>query len=129
MANCGGVSSPTEYTFAIATLEAKFYNTMLNGDSTIMQRFLKQRNHQQVFVDAVPNQICSYDMLQCLLSTRCVQLHSNFELISRCIYNCFVKNELKRFNAQLSESGPAPKTMRISRKLTSKDSDQFSEKS
>ena len=36
MANYGGLSSPTEYTFAIATLEAKFYNAMLNGQSTVM---------------------------------------------------------------------------------------------
>ena len=48
MANRGGLSSPTEYTFFIATLEAKFYNAMLNGQSTVMQQFLKQRNHQQV---------------------------------------------------------------------------------
>ena len=117
MANYGGFSSPTEYTFAIATLEAKFYNAMLNGQSTVMQRFLKQRNHQQVFVDDVRKTIRSYDMLQCLLSTRCAQLHCNFELISRSIFNCFAKNKLKMFNAQLSESAPAPKAMRISRKI------------
>ena len=93
-----------------------------------MQRFLKQRNHQQVFVDAVRKTICSYDMLQCLLSTRRAQLHSNFELISRCIFNCFAKNDLERFNAQLSESVPAPKTMRISRKITFKGNAYFSKK-
>ena len=128
MANRGGLSFPIKYTFAIATLEAKFYNTMLNRQSTIMQRFLKQRNHQQVFVDAVCKTICLYDMQQYSVSMRYAQLHSNFEFISRCIFNCFAKNELKRFNAQLSESAPAPKTIHIFKKLTSKGSAYFSEK-
>ena len=113
MANHGGLSSPTEYTFAVATLGAKFYNPMLNQQSTFMQRFLKQKDHHQKLVDAVCKTNCSYDMLQFLLSMRCAQLHSNFECILRCISNCFAKNELKRFNAQLSESAPAPKTMQV----------------
>lgn len=126
MANRGGLSSPSEYTFAVATLGAKFYHAMINGPPRIMQEFYKRKNHQQVFVHSVHETLCSNDMLQCLLSKRCNQLHSNFELILSIIFNCFAKNELKRINAQSMANELVSKTTRVCRKLTSKGSVYFS---
>ena len=59
MANRGGLSSPSEYTFAVATLGAKFYRAMMNGPSTVMEEFHK-KNHQ-VFVDSVHETVFSND--------------------------------------------------------------------
>ena len=81
MANRGGLSSPSECTFAVATLGAKFYRAMMNGPPTVLEEFHKRKNHQQVFVDSVHETVRSNDMLQCLLSTRCNQLHCDFKLI------------------------------------------------
>ena len=108
MANRGGLSSP--YTFAVATLGAKFYRAMMNGPPTLMEEFHKRKNHQQVFVDSVHETVRSNDMLQCLLSTRCNQLHCNFKLILNIIFNCFAKNELKRMNTQSIANEPVPKS-------------------
>ena len=126
MANRGGLSSPSEYTFAVATLGAKFYRAMMNGPPTVMEEFHKRKNHQQVFVDSVHETVCSNDMLQCLLLTKCNQLHCNFKLILNIIFNCFAKNELKRRNAQSIANEPVPKATRVCRKLTSKGSIYFS---
>ena len=62
MANRGGLSSPSEYTFAVATLGAKFYRAMMNGPPTVMKEFHKRKNHQ-VFVDSVHETVRSNDML------------------------------------------------------------------
>ena len=72
---------PSEYIFAVAILGDKFYHAMMNGPPTVMEEFHKRKNHQQVFVDSVHETVRSNDMLQCLLSTRCNQLHCNFKLI------------------------------------------------
>ena len=63
MANHGGLFSPSEYTFAVATLGTKFYRAMMNGPPTVMEEFHKRKNHQQVFVDSVHETTRSNDML------------------------------------------------------------------
>ena len=126
MANRGGLSSPSENTFAVATLGAKFYRAMMNGPPTVMEEFHKRKNHKQVFVDSVHETVRSNDMLQCLLSTSCNQLHCNFKLILNIIFNCFAKNELKRMNAQSIANDPVPKATCVCGKLTSKGSIYYS---
>ena len=46
MAIRGGLSSPSQYTFAVATLGAEFYRAMMNGPPTVMEEFHKRKNHQ-----------------------------------------------------------------------------------
>ena len=121
IADRGGLSMPTEFCFAITTLAVQFYSAVMSND-IIRGNLLSHSNQRSAFLSAVC-EVAASSVHKTLLQQTCaaVAKHSPFKVIVQKAFNCFAKNELKRFNAGKT----APDTMvssRKIRKLTSKAS-------
>lgn len=116
MANRGGLAEPTEFCFVVTAVAVQWYST-ISSDKLAKHRLLSDSNSRTLFVSAVFGAINSSDSLRSLLSQRCLDNHNNFHLIVQSAFNCFAKNELKRWNAPQMEA-PA-KMVRTATKLTS----------
>ena len=114
MADRGGLSRPTEYCYTITTFAIQCYTLILSDDCAKSKLFAFP-NQRLAFVHAVTNSFS----LSCgsVIDQVCSAGHSNFSLIVQSAFNCFAKNELKRFNAPKHEE-PDLKSRKI-RKITS----------
>ena len=76
-------------------------------------------NLQEVFVLAIRQVIESESSISGLLTAKCKNNHLFFSMVSRKIYDCFVKNLLKRLNVCNTGTSAEP-TMGKIRKLRRK---------
>ena len=60
---------------------------------------MKISNQRSAFVQALSQSAQSSDSLRQTVAIKCAQGHANFELIVKCSFNCFAKNELKQINS------------------------------
>ena len=77
-------------------------------------------NPRSVFFKALRKIFAATKTLSDLLFQQCFADHLNFKEVVKSVFNCFVKNELKRINA-LKVELPEISTKKL-RKLTSKSS-------
>ena len=119
IANRGGLSVPSEYSFAVCSLAVQMY-TMISSDETIKTNLLCLSNPRSAFSKAVIKVAKDSATHEILTRQKCCKGHANFYLILQIAFNCFAKNELKRLNAVGVD---APERMaRSIRKLSSKNS-------
>jgi len=92
----------------------------LEGDHSIKARLFKIGNQRSAFVHAVLQIAEQSCMFANIASVKCSAGHSNFTWIIESVFNCFAKNELKRFNDRKSD--PQLKMSKTVRKITGKSS-------
>ena len=97
MANRGGLSTPTEYCFAVCTFAMKLYSH-ISANETVKKNFLSMAKQRDVFIAAACEVAKKCDTYNVLQTKTCLQGHNNFNLILQTSFNCFAKNELKRLN-------------------------------
>ena len=117
MADRGGLSEPSEFCYA-ATILAMQYFTAVASSPENFEKLLAANNPRAMFMKATSAVIesrtsCNWTNVKCSMS------HSNFHLIFCTAFNCFAKNQLKRFNSRSTWEAPPKKSSRIIRKLTS----------
>ena len=121
MANRGGLSEPTEYCLLVTARAVQFYTATVSCD-VAMKHLMRSNKQRSVFVHAVQEVFKSSPMLSGYLQAECAQNHANFQYIVQTAFNCFARNELKRFNGKPVAEDPPGKNLRKIRKLTSKSS-------
>ena len=122
MADRGGLSEPTELSFAITVLAVQCYTAILS-DNDAKQKLFCMINQRSAFIGAVSKKL-EADDFGTVLQRSCDAGHQNFELILATTFNCFAKNELKRLNAPKVAPSLMSSNRKI-RKLTSKDSSKM----
>ena len=119
MANRGGLSEPTELSFAITAIAMQCYTTVAS-DVSALNKLFQCTNQRQAFVNAMRKMAQSKPAISKLLNVKCSRGHAAFNAIVCSIFNCCAKNELKRLNSKPMLQEPPAKTLRKVRKLTSK---------
>ena len=107
----GGLSVPTELCFVTTVLAVQCYTAVITEDYAKL-RLMSCLNQQSTFVCAVKNIVERSDHLKETLTKSYSVGHSNLELILQTVFNCFAKNEMKRFNAPRSEPQMMSRTIR-----------------
>ena len=90
------LSAVTELCYAVTALAVQAYNVVLS-DSEIRIKFLASNKQRCVFTQALLRLSSSS---AAFLKKSCSQNHENFALIFQTDFNCFAKNELKKFKLQ-----------------------------
>ena len=121
MASRGGLCQPTELCFGVTSIAVQYYSTIICCDR-IEQALFRCKNQQSVFLNAVRDTVWKLKVMCSLLDTKCESGHVNFDLIIQTAFNCFAKNEPKRFDSKPSLGDPPKKDSRRIRKLASKTS-------
>jgi hypothetical protein len=114
MANRGGLSEPTDATFAIACVTFLCYDYIRNNS-----QFLQLLKHRTTFVKAVQQRCESEDANFADFKCNATATHRLFSKIVFHMFNCFAKNLLKRLN---DASGENVVTSRKIRKLQGESS-------
>ena len=122
----GGLAAPTEFTYAICIFAYSLFNQIMHN-ADIKKRFLACNDHSAVFVKTVTVMIAdkqSNAYLKCLMSVTCKEKHAVFRGILQKLFNCFIKNVLKKINSELvtARSSSTTSTSKKIRKLTGKNS-------
>ena len=115
--NRGGSCVPTKICFTVAAFAIQCY-TVLQADETIKARLFTTSNQRAGFVHAVKQVVEQSYLFSNITAVDCSAGHSNFTWIVESAFNCFAKNELKRFNDRKSD--PPTKMSRTVRKLSGK---------
>ena len=105
MANRGGLSEPSEFCFALTVLSLQCYAAIIGNDEA-KSAMMTATNQRSVFVARVRTVIEKSASFHHMHTNVCLKGHSNCEVILQIVFNCFSKNELKRFNAPKSEAPP-----------------------
>lgn len=121
MADCGGLSAPTEFCFAVAALAVRCYMAVV-ADSSAKSKLLAMSNQRAAFTSAVLQMEASGSFAN-VFGQKCSIGHSNAELVISSAFNCFAKNELKRLNSA-SDAPPLMVHNRKLRKLSGKSSNK-----
>ena len=119
MANRGGLSEPTEHSFAITAIAMQCYTTVAS-DVSALNKLFQCTNQRQAFVNAMRKMAQLKPAILKLLNVKCSRGHAAFNAIVCSIFNCCAKNELKRLNSKPMLQEPPAKTLQKVRKLTSK---------
>ena len=97
IADRGGLSMPTAFCFAVTALAVQFCSALMSND-IIRGTLLSLSNQRSCFVSSV-SEVAASGVHKSLLQEKCSASHCNFKKIVETAFNCFAKNELKRFNA------------------------------
>jgi hypothetical protein len=122
--NRGGLSKPTEYTFALSVICWRVFEE-LKASPTLSKQLLGSKCQRSLFlkiVDRLPDNQ-QYDCQQLMLDNYCVKGHDIKKLIVHRMFNCFAKNLVKSLTTEACpRSVHQPAKRRKIAKLTSQTS-------
>ena len=97
MANRGGLSEPTEYCLLVTARAVQFYSAIVSYDVALVN-LMCSNNPRSLFIHAVQEIFKSSPKLLGYLQV----WHASCKLhnIVQTAFNCFARNELKRFNGR-----------------------------
>ena len=117
LADRGGLAEPTHLCLSICIIAYTYYKQIENNSDT-WTIFIKMRTLQDVFVGAVQQVIAGEQSTSVLLTAKCDNGHVFIGTLLRKMFNCFVKNALKRMN-ECTTTTSKEATFRKVRKLQS----------
>ena len=92
-----GLAEPTHLCLSICIIAYTYYKQIENNSDT-WTIFIKMRALQDVFVGAVQRVIAGEQSTSVLLTAKCDNSHVFVGTLLHKMFNCFVKNALKRMN-------------------------------
>ena len=96
MVNRGGLSKPSNYTFALSVVCWRVFEE-IKASPSLSKLLFKSSSQRSLFlkiVDRLPDNIY-YDCQQLMLDNYCFKGHDQKKLVVQRLFNCFAKNLVK----------------------------------
>lgn len=95
MVDRGGLAIPSELCFTLSAYIYRYFEQIVSDDD-FLRKFFVIQNQQKTFISAVYKKMSVCDTSKQIVKTQCSSSHEVFLFLCRSLFNCFMKNTLKR---------------------------------
>lgn len=112
MVDRGGLAVPSEICFMLSAFIYRYFEQIVCDDE-FLRKFFVIQNQQKTFISAVYKRLAECDTSKHMVETQCSSSHKVYLFLCRSLFNCFMKNTLKRKFSSVTDDSDNKKIKKL----------------